>query len=93
MRQVGDDIDTAPVEPFAGNRRRNVRLVLMVGSDDLDGDTAGGSAQILDRHTGRQDRSGSADISDNAALITHHTDDDLVVGKLREGGRCPAAQQ
>ena len=65
----------------------------MVGRDDLDGDTASRSARILDRHAGRQDRPGSADISDHAALIAHDTDDDLIVGKLRVGRRGPTAQQ
>ena len=49
-RHVDDDVDLVDVDPRAHDVGADVRLVLVVGADDLDLHALGGGAEILDRH-------------------------------------------
>ena len=71
------------VVPFAGDRRADIGLVLMIGIDDLDRHIADLAAEILDRELNRADRMHAVVEAVLAREIVEHADLDLVVGELR----------
>ena len=60
---VGDDVDVLIINPLAGNRGGNVRLVLVVGRDNLNALAEKVAAEIFDGELCRDDRTLAADIS------------------------------
>src|SRR5262249_54048752 len=71
------------VDPRAHDVRADVRLVLMVGADDLNLHAPGGGAEILDRHARRDHRALAAQVSIGARHVVHDADLDGAVGVLR----------
>jgi hypothetical protein len=77
-RQVGDHLHALLVEPLAGDRRRDIGLVLVVGADDFDLLAEHRAAEIVDRHLRRDDRAGPAQIGVKARHVGEHADLDRV---------------
>jgi hypothetical protein len=65
--------------------RAHVRLVLVVGEDDLDLEALGGGTEILDRHPRGDHRALARQIGVEARLVVEDSDLDDAVGDL--GGR------
>ena len=80
---VGEDVDALPVDPFAGDRRADIGLVLVVGRDDLDLHArAFGLQAVLDRHAGGGDRALAGDVGIDAGHVGQHADLDGAVRDL-----------
>ena len=91
-RHVDDHIDLVDVDPGAHDVGSDVRLVLVVGADDLDLHALGGGAEILDRHAGGDHRALAAQVGVGARHVVHHADLDGAVGILRERRRSTRAR-
>src|SRR5207249_2085774 len=59
---VDDDVHLVGVEPLPCDRRADVRLVLMVGDEDLDLHPLLGGAEVLDGHPGGHHRAGTGEV-------------------------------
>ena len=68
-RHVDDDVDVVDVEPLPRDVGADVRLVLMIGADDLDLQAVGGGIEILDREPGGDHRAGPADLGEEARHV------------------------
>ena len=84
-RHVDDNIDPVIVVPLAGDRAADIGLVLVVGADDLDLLAVDRAAEIGDRHLGRFDRAGAADVGVETRHVVHDANLDEVSGNLRVG--------
>ncbi len=90
-RHIHNDIDAVLIEPLTDDRRADVRLVLMVGDQHIDGEPFRRYAKILERlaHAGNGGR--PRDVAINAGLVIHHPDlDDRGLGTAdarRQPGR------
>jgi hypothetical protein len=82
-RHVDDHVDLVDINPRTHDVRPNVRLVLMVGADDLNLHALGGRAKILDRHARRDHRALAAQVGIGARHVVHDADLDGAVGVLR----------
>ena len=82
-RHVDDHVDLVDVDPGAHDVRADVRLVLMVGADDLDLHALGGGAEILDRHARGDHRALAAQVGIGARHVVQDADLDDAVGVLR----------
>ena len=81
------EVDAVLVVPLTRDVRADVRLVLMVGRDDVDIDALVGGLEILDRHVGRDHRAFSAEIGVDAGAIVENADLDGNVRGARRGPR------
>jgi hypothetical protein len=81
--RIDDRIELVDVDPLPGNVDADVRLVLMVGGQDIDLPSLGGKAGILDRHFDRRYRIGAADIGIEARHVVQHADLDRLVLRHR----------
>ena len=84
IRRVGDHVDLLDVSPLPRDAHADIRLVLVVAEDDVNGPALVAQARILDRHRGGHHAVGAADIGIKAGLIVQDTDLDVFV--LRRGG-------
>src|SRR5205807_1202915 len=71
---VDDDIDATLVEPFARQRHRDIRLVLVVRGQNFDIEVAGG--ELLHRLAGADHAGGSVDVAIRARLVVDDADAD-----------------
>jgi hypothetical protein len=78
-RATGDHVDAFIVKPFARLLRGDIRLVLMVGGNDLDLLGKNFVAEILRRQPRRRNRTTAAIVGKNAGLIVEHADLDDVI--------------
>ena len=92
---VENGSDVALFVPFARDRQADVDLVLMVGDQKLDFLAEHRSAEILDRHADRLDRTRTGEIGVGPGLIVHDADGEGVVGArgLSEGQQRQHAKQ
>ena len=88
-RYVNDYVDLAGVDPLAHDVRPDVRLVLMVGADDLNLHALGGGAEILNCHARRDQRAPAAQVGIGARHVVQDPDPDGAVGVLRLRPRAP----
>jgi hypothetical protein len=79
---VGNRQDVVAVEPLARNRRGDVRLVLMIGLQDLDPVALDGSAKLGGSHAGRGHRARSHRRSEWTAHVGQHADADDIGSDL-----------
>ena len=86
IRHVDDHVDLVDVVPLARDGRADVRLVLVVGRDDLDLVAALLDAGVLDGHLRRGDRARAGEVGVEARHVGQHADLDHVVGNLRLRG-------
>ena len=93
VRHVDDDVDLVDVEPLAGDVGADVRLVLVIGGDDLDLQPLRRGAVVLHRHLRGNHRALPREIGIEAGSVVEHADFDDVVGHLRAGERRPQANQ
>ena len=77
-RQLGDHVDAFGVVPLARNADRQIRLVLMIGRDDLDLAAQHLAAEFLDRDLRGLDRALAAVIGIDARLIIQDADLDAL---------------
>ncbi|MHC2532170.1 hypothetical protein ACVJMY_001739 [Bradyrhizobium diazoefficiens] len=82
-RQLRDHVDVLDIVPAPRDRARQIRLVLVVGGDELDLLTEHLAAKIFDRHPGRFDRPFAAVVCIDAGLVVEDADLDAL-----RGGRC-----
>ena len=75
------------VGPLTGDRRADIRLVEMIGGDDLDRLAGDLAAEILDRHLSRRDGTLAPDIGVEGGHVAQHADLDDVIRDLRLCGR------
>jgi hypothetical protein len=80
---VNDHVYLAGVDPPAHDIRPDVRLVLMIGADDLNLHTLGGGAEILNCHARCDHRASPAQIGIGARHVVKDADFDGAVGVLR----------
>ena len=83
---IDQDVDAVHFQPFARLGGRDIRLVLVIGVDHLDGRSRGGGAEILNRHARGLDRALAAGVGVDAGHVGQHADADHVVGDLGGGG-------
>ncbi|MGY3531085.1 hypothetical protein ACVISU_003853 [Bradyrhizobium sp. USDA 4452] len=76
--ELGDHVDVLDLVPAPRDRGRKVRLVLMVGGDDLDLLSQHLAAEILDRHPRRFERIFAAVIGVDARLVVQDADLDTL---------------
>ena len=86
--QIGDDIDLLEIEPAPRNRGTYIRLVLVIGENDLNRHAVDLVAKLLRRHLRRFDRADAGILLVWAGKIGQHSDLDLAAGHLgmRRGG-------
>ena len=89
-RQLGDHVDALDLVPAPRDRGREIRLVLVVGGDDLDLLSEDGAAEILDRHLRRFDRPFAAVVGIDPGLVVQ--DADLDLGGCRHGDQRDACR-
>ena len=82
---VHDGVHAVLVEPAPGDAGADVRLVLMIGREDLDAEPLPLRPEILDRHPCGLDGAGSGDVGVEAALVVEHADAED--GRLLRRGR------
>src|SRR6185312_12003303 len=70
----GDHQHAVAVEPAPRDVGADLRLVLVIGRDDLDRLAEHALAEILGRHLGGDDRALAAEIGIGAALVAEHAD-------------------
>src|SRR5712692_1943301 len=92
-RHVDDHVDLVGVDPGAHDVRSDVRLVLVVGADDLDLEALGGGAGVLDRHAGGDHRAWAGQVGIGTRHVVHDADLDGAVGVLRLRGRTPEGER
>src|SRR3546814_6216749 len=63
------DLDLFGVDPGIDDVGTDVRLVLVIGEDDLDRFAENLAAEVFDRHARRNDRSGAGEIGVGARLV------------------------
>src|SRR5436190_11845516 len=85
MRQVDDGHDLFLINPAPRDRRADVRLVLVVGEDDLGLETFRFPGEILRRHLGSDERALAGLIGKRTGKVAQYPDLDLVVRNLRRG--------
>ena len=83
VHHVGEHVDMVDVNPFACLGHADVRLVLVIRGEDLDGLAQDFAAKILDRHLGRDDGARPGDIGKRARHVGQHANLDDLVGYLR----------
>ncbi len=84
-RDIEDGVDPVPVVPLPGDAGADIRLVLVVGGDDLDADGFVDRREVFHRQLRRGDRSLAADIGIDPRHVVQ--DADLDRGLSRGGGR------
>jgi hypothetical protein len=62
IHHLEDHVDLFHVKPGVDDVRADIRLVLMIGTDDLDLDTLCGGAEIFDRQLRRRNGTGTSDV-------------------------------
>jgi hypothetical protein len=77
-RQLGDHVDVFDVVPAPRNRAGEVRLVLVIGGNDLDLMAEHLAAKVLDRHPGGFERPFAAVIGIDPGLIVQNADLDAL---------------
>jgi hypothetical protein len=77
---IHDSVHAVLVEPPPGDAGADVRLVLMVGRQNLDAEPLPLRPEILDRHLGGLDGARPGDVGVEPALIVEHAD--AVHGRL-----------
>ena len=80
VRQVAHQIDVFDVEPPVDDVGGDVRLVLVVGVDELDRLAQRLAAEVLDRHARRGDAAHAREVGVDAGLIVDDADLDRPVG-------------
>ncbi len=85
--QVGDGVDLLFIEPLAGDARRDIRLVLVVGADDDDRLAEDLTAEVLRRHLCGNERPRPGEIRVGTGHVGKDSDLHDVVGHLSEGRR------
>jgi hypothetical protein len=76
-------VDLLRVEPLAGLGCGQIRLVLVVGEDDLDGEAVDLAAEVLDGQLDRLDSAHAGQIGVQAVHVIEQADLDDAVGDLR----------
>ena len=71
---IGQHIDALVIDPFAGQRAGDVRLVLIVGLHDLDRPAEHRTAEILHRQLDRHAVAWTADVAIRAAHVAEQAD-------------------
>ena len=84
-------VDLVDVRPLPGNVAADVRLVLVIGRDDLDLPALLQQAGIFDRHLRCDHRAWTADVRIKARLVAETSDLDVLVQSL--GTRCARGKQ
>ena len=85
IREVHDAGHPLLIDPAPRDREADIRLVLVVGGQDLDLQSAGLLGEILEREVGGGDRARPDLIRERAAHVAEHADLDAAAGHL--GGR------
>jgi hypothetical protein len=80
--RASDHVDAVAVDPFARFLRADVRLILVVGADDLDLLAEHRAAEVLDRHLRRDHRALAAQIGVEPRHVGQDADLDDVAGDL-----------
>lgn len=83
---VRDDIDVLLVDPVPRDDAADIRLVLMIGRQNLDVDALRGSAEILDRHLRGHDRAYARQIGIDPRLIVQDADLDVHIFRQARAG-------
>src|ERR1700733_6422942 len=87
IADVRNRIDAIDIKPFAYDRRTDIRLVLMVGEQQLDFDVGMLLLEIFSRQLGGNEGALSVGIRERAARVGDHPDLDNTVGYLAGTGR------
>ena len=74
VRHVGDHIDAVLIDPFPDDPQPHIRLVLVIGREDLDLSPRRLSAVVLDRHLSREHRSRSLVVGVGARHVVENAD-------------------
>jgi hypothetical protein len=83
VRDVGNRVDLAVVEPIADDLGAHIGLHLMVGADDLDRLAEHGGTEFLHRHARRFHRARPAVVAPPTREVGEHADPHHIVGNLR----------
>jgi hypothetical protein len=86
-RHVDNRVDAVIAEPLGGDRRTDIRLVLVVGADELDFLAVDAAAKIGDRHSRRLDRPRPANVRVEPGHVIENADPDDVAGDLGRSRR------
>ncbi len=76
IRHVDDELNPFGIVPAPRHRRRDVRFVLMVAADRLDGLAEHAAAELLDRHSGGGERARPALVREIPGHVVEHADGD-----------------
>ncbi len=90
VRHVDDGIDALDVEPFARDGAADIRLVLVIGIDDLDLDVLAAAVEVFRRHARGLDRAHAIGVLKDARDVVEHAYAHDIVRYL---GACRAGYQ
>ena len=85
VAEAGDHVHLVHVVPVPARGGGDIRLVLMIGEDDLDRFAQYFAAEILDRHADRRDAARPSEVGIDARHVVEHRDLDRVIGNLGLG--------
>jgi len=82
VAEIGDHVDVLSVEPVSSEIRGDVRLVCVVGGDNLDRLTQHLTTEIANGHSNRKDCSWPCDVRKKSGHVRKHADLYDIVGYL-----------
>jgi hypothetical protein len=82
IRELGDRTHPVDFKPTPRDARGHIRLVLMIGDDDLDRFPEDLAANVLDGHARGIDRGLAAEICIGPGLVVENPDADAAAGAL-----------
>jgi hypothetical protein len=74
IRHIYDHVDVIDVVPLARNAGADIRLVLVVGADEIDLHAVGGRIEVVDRQFGGRDRARTGIVRIEARHVGEYAD-------------------